>query len=68
MNKSKHLSVEFCRSDGVSKLVNDPRFLSLDEFEDDCFEVDILLLVKLSSVCVYVRVCVCECVCVCVCV
>ena len=44
MNKSKHLSVEFCKSDGVSKLVNDPRFMSLDEFEDDCYEVVIYIL------------------------
>lgn len=44
MNKSKHLSVKFCTHDEASKLINDPRFMSIDEFEDDCFEVIIQIM------------------------
>lgn len=39
MNKSKHLDVKFCTHHEASKLLNDPRFMSIDEFEDDYFEV-----------------------------
>ena len=39
MNKKKHTDVEFCTFERATKLVNDPRFVSLEEFEDDCFEV-----------------------------
>lgn len=39
MNKSRHLSVEFCSElDRASELVNNPRFMSLEEFEG-CYEV-----------------------------
>ena len=62
MNKSKHLSVEFCKSDGVSKLINDPHFMSIDEFEDDSFEVIIIVYKNVAFVCV----CVCVCMPVCV--
>ena len=40
MNKSKHLSVDFCSEERVPDLVNDPRFMSLEEF-DGCYEVNI---------------------------
>ncbi len=40
MNKSKHLSVNFCSEERVPDLVNDPRFMSLEEF-DGCYEVNI---------------------------
>ena len=39
MNKGKHLSVEFCRHEKASKLINDPKFMSIEEFEGDNFEV-----------------------------
>ena len=39
MNKSKHLSVDFCAEERASDLVNDPRFMSLEEF-DGCYEVN----------------------------
>ena len=44
MNKAKHYDVGFCDFDAATKLVNDPRFVSIDEFEDDCFEVTVFLL------------------------
>ena len=40
MNKSKHTCVNFCSSDQAAQLINDPRFISLDEFDGDCFEVN----------------------------
>ena len=39
MNKDKHLSIEFCDEDRACQLVNDPRFMSLEEFEDETYEV-----------------------------
>ena len=39
MNKEKHLSVEFCKHEKASKLINDPKFMSIEEFEGDNFEV-----------------------------
>ena len=39
MNKSKHLSVDFCSEEKTGELVNDPRFMSLEEF-DGCYEVN----------------------------
>ena len=39
MNKSKHLSVEFCSEAKATNLVNNPRFMSIEEFDGDCFEV-----------------------------
>lgn len=51
MNKSKHLSVDFCAEERASELVNDPRFMSLEEF-DGCYEVNIqkFTLLTISSV------------------
>ena len=40
MNKSKHLSVDFCSEERAPDLVNDPRFMSLEEY-DGCYEVNI---------------------------
>ena len=40
MNKSKHLSVDFCSAEEAPTLVNDPRFMSLEEFDDGCCEVN----------------------------
>ena len=65
MNKKKHTDVHFCTREKASKLINDPRFVSLDEFNDDCYEVIIPVLLmfdlkitikfffKLDSVLVY---------------
>ena len=39
MNKNKHLSVKFCNENRACKLVNDPRFVSLEEFENETYEV-----------------------------
>ena len=44
MNKSKHTDVQFCTLDKAIKLINDPRFVSLEECEDDCFEVSFQLI------------------------
>ena len=41
MNKAKHLSVEFCKHEKAAKLINDPKFMSVEEFEGDNFEVGI---------------------------
>ena len=40
MNKSKHLNVDFCSEEKTGELVNDPRFMSLEEF-DGCYEVNV---------------------------
>lgn len=39
MNKAKHTDVQFCKFEKASKLVNDPRFVSIEEFSDESFEV-----------------------------
>ena len=39
MNKDRHRSVSFCGIDKASKLINDPLFLEIEEFEGKCFEV-----------------------------
>ena len=39
MNKDKHTSIAFCDKDRACQLVNDPRFMSLEEFQDDTYEV-----------------------------
>ena len=39
MNKDRHRSVSFCGMDKASKLINDPLFLEIEEFEGKCFEV-----------------------------
>ena len=39
MDKSKFMHVTFCEVDQAAKLVNDPYFHSLDEFEKETFEV-----------------------------
>ena len=41
MNKSKHLNVEICSEERTGVLVNDPRFMSLEEFDDGCYEVNV---------------------------
>ena len=40
MNKAKHVAVDFCSAEEAPALVNDPRFMSLEEF-DGCCEVNI---------------------------
>ncbi len=42
MNKSKHVAVDFVDEDKALKLVNDPRFMSLEEFPGNCYEVNIV--------------------------
>ena len=39
MNKAKHLDVKFCPGQDVANIVNSPRFMSLEEFEGDSYEV-----------------------------
>ena len=39
MNKSRHLSVDFCRETKAAKLVNSGLFMSLEEFDGGFFEV-----------------------------
>ncbi len=39
MNKSRHLAVDFVTEDKALKLVNDPRFMTLEEFSGSCYEV-----------------------------
>ena len=39
MDKSKFTNVTFCGIEKASKFVNDPFFQSLDEFNDETFEV-----------------------------
>ena len=41
MNKSKHLDVGFCSEEKTGERVNDPRFMSLEEFDDGCYEVNV---------------------------
>lgn len=42
MNKSKHLDVQFCGDDEVQNLVNNPRFMSVEEFDNRSYEVNII--------------------------
>lgn len=39
MDKAKHAKVTFCGLEKASKLVNDPFFHDLEEFDDTTFEV-----------------------------
>lgn len=39
MDKSKHTSVKFCGLTKASAEINNPRFIHLEEFEDETFEV-----------------------------
>lgn len=39
MNKARHLSVNFCAEKKACELVNNPRFMTLEEFDGDCYEV-----------------------------
>lgn len=39
MNKARHVSVDFCSKEKAIKLVNDPRFMALEEFSDSFYEV-----------------------------
>ncbi len=48
MNKAKHVAVDFVTEDKALKMVNDPRFMSLEEFPGDCFEVSVLMLNRLN--------------------
>ena len=45
MDKSKFTTVTFCGIDKANKLVNDPFFTSLDEFDDETFEVSEYIVV-----------------------
>ncbi len=40
MNKGKHLNVRFLDREDAAKAINNPRFISLEEFEEDSFEVN----------------------------
>ena len=42
MNKTKHCKVTIVNEEEAVKLINEPRFSSLDELDDDCFEVSVL--------------------------
>ena len=44
MNKAKHVAVDFCSPEEAPTFVNDPRFMSLEEFDDGCCEVNISFL------------------------
>ena len=39
MNKSRHAEVKIVDAEEASDLVNSPRFSTLDELSDTCFEV-----------------------------
>ena len=39
MNKSRHSDVKIVDAEAASDLVNSPRFSTLDELSDTCFEV-----------------------------
>ena len=39
MNKSRHAEVKIVDAETASDLVNSPRFSTLDELSDTCFEV-----------------------------
>ena len=39
MDKSRHTSVKFCDLTKASAEINNPRFIHLEEFEDETFEV-----------------------------
>ena len=47
MNKSKHLAVDFVTEEKALELVNDPRFMAIEEFPGDCYEVCILTSILL---------------------
>ena len=47
MDKSRHTSVKFCNLDEAVKLVNDPFFRDLDEFDEETFEVSYFQITKL---------------------
>ena len=59
MNKSKHMDTQFCNDEEAQQLVNNPRFMCLEELENGSYEVRTCMFAC-------VRVCVCVCVCVCV--
>ena len=39
MNKEKLTKISFCGVDKAGKMINEPYFHSLDEFDDETFEV-----------------------------
>ena len=39
MNKARHADVKIVDEEAASDLINHPRFTSLDELSDTCFEV-----------------------------
>ena len=49
MNKSRHAEVKIVNAEAASDLVNSPRFSTLDELSDTCFEV-IIIVAMISSV------------------
>ena len=48
MNKSKHSDVKIVDAEAASDLVNSPRFSTLDELSDTCFEV--IINIRIFSV------------------
>ena len=39
MNKSKHVKVNIVDQEAAADLINSPRFSTLDELSDNCYEV-----------------------------
>ena len=48
MNKSRHSDVKIVDAEAASDLVNSPRFSTLDELSDTCFEV--IINIRIFSV------------------
>ena len=46
--KSRHLSIEFCKQDIATVLVNNPRFKSLEEHDNGCYEVPRLINLNIN--------------------
>lgn len=40
MDREKHTKIDVCGIEKASKLVNDPYFISLEEFDEENFEVN----------------------------
>ena len=43
MNKALHTKVYFCDQEGASKLINDPFFVEIEEFDNMTFEVSLII-------------------------
>jgi hypothetical protein len=48
MDKSKHTTVKFCDLEKASQSINDPFFTSFEEFDEDTYEVFLILIVILK--------------------